>query len=226
MTNIREYFKKWPALYFFVAYVFGPMLPLGLGTKGFLKKYPSRGRILNLGSGPRVISPEITNVDMTAYSGVTIVADVCNVPLSEGSASRIISNTVLEHVLDPKAAVTEMYRLLEKDGLAYITIPFLYPYHDSPSDYHRWTYQGVRDLFREFEIVEIGVWAGPASALTAFLCHFTGSLLSFRSEFLNSLFTNLAMFIFFPIKFFDLIFAFLPQSHTVASIFYCVVRKR
>ena len=225
MTDPREFFKQWPAFYYFIAVVFGPLLRTGLSAHAFLKKYPSAAKIVNLGSGPKIIDSSVTNVDMTPYPGVSLVADVCAVPLPDGSVARIISNTVLEHVRDPEAAVKEMHRLLEKGGIAYITVPFLYPFHSSPSDYHRWTCEGVRELFRDFEIVEIGVWAGPASALTAYFCHFVGMLFSFRSEFLNSLFTNLAMFIFFPLKFLDLILARLPQAHTVASIFYCVVKK-
>ena len=226
MGDVREYFKRWPVFYYFIAFVFGPMLVTGLTAKRFLRRYSTDGKILNLGSGPRVIAPEVVNVDMTSYPGVSLVADVCAVPLPDGSASRIISNTVLEHVRTPEAAVAEMHRLLEKGGLAFVTVPFLYPFHSSPSDYTRWTREGVRDLFSDFEIVELGIWAGPFSAVTAYLCHFTGTLFSFGSPFINSLVTNLAMFIFFPIKFLDIVFAYWPQAHTVAAIFYCVVRKR
>jgi ubiquinone/menaquinone biosynthesis C-methylase UbiE len=139
MIDVREYFKRYPAFYFFVATIFGPLLYSGMSTQKFLRLFPSTGQVLNLGSGPRIIAPAVTNVDMVAYPGVAIVADVSAVPLPDGSVSRIISNTVLEHVRDPNVAVREMHRLLESGGVAYVTIPFLYPFHSSPNDYHRWT---------------------------------------------------------------------------------------
>lgn len=226
MIDVREYFKRWPAFYFFIATVFGPLLYSGISTKKFLRRYPSSGKILNLGSGPRIIGDNVVNVDIQAYPGVSIVADVSAVPLPDGSASRVISDTVLEHVRNPEAAVREMHRLLEKGGMAYITIPFMYPFHSSPNDYQRWSVSGLQELFRDFEIVEIGVRAGPFSALDAYLCHLAGVFLSFGSVKVNSLITNLAMFIFFPIKLLDLVFNYWPNAHMLAAVLYCVVRKR
>ncbi len=226
MSDAREFFKRWPRFYFFIATIFGPMMFCGLSAKKFLKRYPSHGRILNLGSGPRIIAPHVTNVDIHPYPGVEIVADVCNVPLPDGSVARIISDNVLEHVRDPRAAVGEMHRLLQVSGYAYIATPFLYPFHSSPSDYQRWSVEGLKELFREFETVEIGTRAGPFSALDVYLCQLTGAVFSFGSPVANSLITNLAMFVFFPVKLLDIIFNYWPGSETMAAVLYCVVRKR
>jgi SAM-dependent methyltransferase len=226
MTDIREFFKRWPKFYFFVAIVFGPMMFCGLSAKKFLAKYPRGGRTLNIGSGPRIIGSEVENVDIHPYPGVSIIADATHLPLESNSISRIISDNVLEHVKNPQAAVAEMHRLLEAGGLAYIATPFLYPFHSSPSDYQRWSAEGLRELFAEFEVVELGVRAGPFSALTAYLCHMVGFIFSFGSAGLNSLLTNLSMFVLFPIKLLDLVFNYWPGAHTVAAVLYCVVRKK
>jgi SAM-dependent methyltransferase len=225
MTDVREYFKRWPRFYYFVAVVFGPVLDTGLTTRGFLRKYFSKGTILNLGSGPRIIASEVVNVDIHPYAGVSVVADICAVPLADGSAARIVSDNVLEHVRNPQDAVREMHRLLESGGYAYISTPFLYAFHSSPSDFQRWTVEGYRALFKEFEIVELGTRAGPFSALCTWACHTVGFLFSFGSPTLNSLFTNLSMFVLFPLKLPDIIFGRLPNSHMVAAVLYCVVRK-
>ena len=226
MTDIREFFKRWPRFYFFIALVFGPMMFCGLSDKKFLARYPRAGRALNLGSGPRSLGNDIENVDAFHYPTVSIVADVESVPLPDGSIARIVSNNVLEHVKEPGKAVAEMYRLLEGGGLAYIATPFLYPFHYSPSDYQRWTKEGLIELLNEFEIIEIGTRAGPFSALTVYLCHLVGFIFSFGSVRLNSLITNLSMFVLFPIKLLDLIFNYWPQADTMAAVLYCVVRKK
>lgn len=225
-SDIKQYFKRWPRFYYMIMVVFGPVLFTGLSPKAFLRRYPTTGKILNLGSGPRRIGPHVVNIDISSYQGVDLVADVCSVPLPSGSVDRIISDNVLEHVREAEMAVSEMHRLLSPGGLIYAAIPFYYPYHVSPDDYRRWTKQGLQELFAEFEIIEIGVRGGPFSALVTYLCHLTGILLSFGWRPLNSLFTNLAMFIFFPIKYIDIIFAHWPGVQDVAAVLYCVVRKK
>ncbi len=224
--NIRDIFKRWPRFYIAVMYVIGPLLFTGLSAKKFLGKYPSGGKKLNLGSGSRRVAPDVTNVDFHDYTGVDLVADIRSIPLADGSVSRIISDTVLEHVANPAVAVKEMYRLLESGGLAYIAVPFLYPFHSAPNDYQRWTKQGLIELFSDFEMVEIGVRGGPFSALVAYLSHLCGVLFSFGVPVLDSLISNAVLLIFFPIKFLDLIFAHVPNAENVAGALYCVIRKR
>lgn len=225
--DVREHFKKWPKLYFFVANVIGPILPTGMGGNNFLDKYKREGKTLNLGSGPRVLNdPEVINVDLTAYESVNIVADVLSVPLPDASIARIVSDNVLEHVKDPLQAVKEMHRLLEPGGLLYVATPFMYPFHSSPSDYQRWTDRGLRELFSEFEIVEQGIRGGPFSALDTYLCHLTGVIFSFGVPFLYSIIVNVAMFIFWPIKLLDIVFAHVPNAADVSAVLYIVVKKR
>lgn len=223
--DARNFFKRWPRFYYIVGILFGPMFFSGLSAKKFLKRYPREGKTLNIGSGPRILNDEVVNVDMYPYAGVQIVADVCAIPLPSASVSLIISDTVLEHVTDPALAVQEMYRLLAPGGLAYVTVPFLYPYHSSPFDYQRWTKRGAIELFQKFEMVEIGVRAGPFSALTAHLNHLFAFLFSFGSPPLASLLVNLIMFVTFPIKLPDMLFNHWPNAEEVASVLYCVVRK-
>ncbi len=224
--DLRIYFKRWPRLYYFVGVVFGPMLFSGLSAKTFLKKFPTNGTTYNIGSGPRVVAAGVVNIDVTKYPTVDIVADAGSIPLPDGSATRIISDNVFEHLKKPERAVAEMQRLLAPGGLAYIATPFLYPFHSSPSDYQRWTAQGLRELFSNFEIVKTGVRAGPFSALNAWACHLCGFILSFGNPTLDSLFTNLSMFVLFPLKLPDLIFNHWPGAENVAAVLYMVVRKK
>jgi len=224
--DIRNFFKRWPRFYYIIGTIFGPMMYSGLSAKKFLKRYPEQGTTLNIGSGPRVVNGEVVNVDIYPYPGVKIIADGNAIPLPDASVVRIISDTVLEHVTDPVAAVEEMYRLLVPGGLAYVAIPFLYPYHSSPNDYQRFTKDGVINLFHDFEIVEIGVRSGPFSALTAYLNHLFAVIFSLGSPRLESLLVNLVMFITFPIKLPDLIFNHWPNAEEVASVLYLVARKK
>lgn len=223
--DIRSFFRRWPRFYHFVANVFGPLSFLGMGPRGFLKKFPRTGRCLNLGAGVQYFGPEVENVDVAPAPEVHIVADIRRVPLPDGSVARIICNNVLEHVVDPRAAVQEIFRLLEPGGLAYISTPFLYPFHAAPNDYQRWTSAGFRVLFSDFEMVKLGTRAGPFSALNVWLCYTFATLLCFGSERLFWLLMNASIFLFFPVKLLDVFCMLIPQSIHSASIIYGVVRK-
>jgi SAM-dependent methyltransferase len=147
-------------------------------------------------------------------------------PFTEGHIARIVCDNVLEHVEEPYKAVAEMYRVLKPNGLLYVALPFLYPFHDSPNDLHRWTDEGIKRMLKQFEIIHLGVRAGPFSALTVYMCYFFATLFSCGSLRLYDLLVNLSMFIFFPLKLLDIIFARLPFSIRMASVLYCVARKR
>lgn len=224
--KLRNFFKRWPRFYYFVGTVFGPMWFSGLSTARFLKKFPSVGTKLNLGSGPRVLSADVTNVDVFPYQGVKIVADVSNLPMPDNSVSQIICDNVIEHVKDPGQVIKEIGRVLEKGGSAYFTVPFLYPFHSSPDDFHRWTRSGFLEMLKDFEIVEVGVRAGAFSAITVYLCYLFALLFSFGNKELYWLLVNLSMFIFFPIKCLDFIFGRLPQTSNLAAEMYYVVKKK
>ncbi len=51
---------------------------------------------------------------------------------------------VLEHLEDPQIALSEANRVTELGGYLLIAAPFSFPVHGFPSDYRRWTLEGLR----------------------------------------------------------------------------------
>lgn len=226
-SAIRDFFKQWPKFYYFVEVVFGPVLFLGLNAKKFLSKYNISGEVINVGSGPRRLTPDVKNVDKFNYEGVDIVADIEEgIPLKDGSVTGIVCDNVLEHLPHPQRAVVEFERILKSGGLAYISTPFFYPFHASPCDYTRWTKQGLIELFEGFEVVEVGVRSGPFSSLSVTLSYLFATIFSFGNNFLYWLLLDLSLLIFFPIKFLDIIFNYWPNAINMAATIYLVVRKK
>ena len=222
--GLRERLKSLPLFYRTMTVIFGPAL-LVFGPGWFLKNFPRPGRCLNLGAGVRRLGPGVENIDIAPAPMVDIVADIAHLPIADASVARFVCDNVLEHVPDVEAAVREMHRILEPGGIGYVSTPFLYPVHASPSDFHRWTAPGLLMLFKDFELVKIGTRSGPFSTLNVWLCYTFATIFCLGSDKLFWLLVNASLFLFFPVKLLDLPLLLLPQSLHSASVFYLVVRK-
>lgn len=68
------------------------------------------------------------------------------IPFEENTFDLIISTQVLEHVPDPLGMLKEMARVCKPGGGVLISVPFVYPEHEEPFDYFRFTRFGIADL--------------------------------------------------------------------------------
>lgn len=73
----------------------------------------------------------------------TIYADAQSLPLADASVDHSLLLDVLEHIPDPDRCLAELGRTLRTGGSLTIQVPFLYPVHDAPLDFHRWTKYGL-----------------------------------------------------------------------------------
>lgn len=92
------------------------------------------------------------------YAGTAdILADAARLPIATASVDVVTLLDVLEHLREPARAVREAARVLRTGSKCLVHVPFLYPLHDEPHDYQRWTRHGLRRLFESggFEVVEI-----------------------------------------------------------------------
>ena len=68
----------------------------------------------------------------------------------------IVTNQVLEHVFTPNEFLSEINRVLKKDGKLLLTVPFVWDEHEQPYDYARYSSFGLAHLFDHhgFEIIQ------------------------------------------------------------------------
>jgi SAM-dependent methyltransferase len=137
-----------------------------------------------IGNGVEALYAErgvsVIGFDIDASSVTQFIADAHQIPLIDGAVDAVVVQAVLEHVLDPRAVVAEIHRVLRREGLVYAETPFLQQVHAGPNDFVRFTSSGHRYLFRSFEEIAAGPVAGPGTQLLWSVDHLVRGVL--RSE--------------------------------------------
>lgn len=73
-----------------------------------------------------------------------VYGDAQALPIVDDSVSHVLLLNVLEHLPRPDECLGEINRVLKRGGSLTIQVPFLYPIHDAPLDFHRWTRYGLK----------------------------------------------------------------------------------
>lgn len=124
-----------------------------------------RGCVLNAGAGWRdlshLVDGELVNQDLRyddeRRTNIQIYSPLDRIPRPDATFDTIICTAVLEHVENPEEIVPEFWRVLKPGGLVIASVPFLQPEHKSPTDFQRYTRDGLARLFTHhgFEVVEL-----------------------------------------------------------------------
>jgi ubiquinone/menaquinone biosynthesis C-methylase UbiE len=124
----------------------------------FITSHASGGRTLDLGAqnGPYAAQfPRRVALDLHPAANIHLRGDAHALPFVDGAFDVVLCTEVLEHLTEPQRAIDEMFRVLKPGGELLLTTRFLFPIHDAPCDYFRFTKYGLRHLLRRFEDVQI-----------------------------------------------------------------------
>ena len=125
----------------------------------------SNGCVIDIGCGDRWLAEEIgkdgnyigLDYPPTVAQGYPGMPDVfgnaSQLPFRDAVADTVLLLDVLEHLRAPVAAITEAARILKPGGSLILQVPFLYPVHDAPNDYQRWTRDGLQFMLAEHGLV-------------------------------------------------------------------------
>jgi SAM-dependent methyltransferase len=99
----------------------------------------------------------VETLDINPAAIATYCADLCktNENIQSNRFDIVVCTEVLEHVLNPFAAVAEIRRVLKPGGLLLATSPFNFRIHGPLPDCWRFTEYGWRALLDGFENIEI-----------------------------------------------------------------------
>lgn len=120
--------------------------------------------------GARAFFPhsiKVETIDIDPKSGCTYIGDICqyNEFLSDNAFDYIVCTEVLEHTLQPFAAVEEIRRILKPEGFLFASVPFNFRIHGPRPDCWRFTEHGIRALLDKFTIVELNKIETPDRTL-------------------------------------------------------------
>lgn len=114
----------------------GKTLDVGCGTKPY-QKYFSASEYIGL-EIDSTVHREVTKADFF-YDGKTF-------PFNNNEFDSIVTNQVFEHVFNPDNFLSEINRVLKKDGLLLMTVPFVWDEHEQPFDFARYSSFGIKSL--------------------------------------------------------------------------------
>ena len=139
----------------------------------------AQGVVLDVGCSDRWVQKALS--DECRYVGIDypttgrdlyrsspdIFCDAAKLPISDGSIDTVTILDVLEHIAEPQKALAEMGRVLKPGGRLILTMPFLYPIHDEPHDYQRYTSAGLAREIRAAGLRMESISPSRGSAETA-----------------------------------------------------------
>jgi SAM-dependent methyltransferase len=139
------------------------------------------GRLVDIGCGLKPYAPlfadyvdEHVGVDHPdsphALSSVDVLATAYEIPLADGSFDTALMSEMLEHLERPSDGLAEAHRLLRPGGKVILTTPFMWPLHEEPRDFFRYSPHGLRHLLEGagFEEVAIAPLSGQWTTLALF----------------------------------------------------------
>jgi SAM-dependent methyltransferase len=115
------------------------------------------GNVLNAGAGDRdlrsLVPGQVYNQDIAEGShnaDIDILSPLHEIPVEDGFFDAIVCNAVLEHVANPEDVMREFARVCKPSGVLYLCVPFMQPEHLDPTDYQRYTLDGLKLLVERY----------------------------------------------------------------------------
>lgn len=126
--------------------------------RAFLTPHATDTPVLEVGAKDRPYADLFPNAiagDIVAAPGLNAQFDAHHLPFAAESVSLIVCTEVLEHCVNPHRVIAEFRRVLKPGGKLLLTTRFIFPLHDAPHDYFRFTKYGLHALCTDFAAVTV-----------------------------------------------------------------------
>jgi SAM-dependent methyltransferase len=130
LLDSRESVERWAA-----PHVEGVVLDIGCGDRWLEPLVAGRGQYVGLDS--------LATGAALYGARPSLFGDAASLPFPDRSIDCVVLLEVLEHLEHPREALREIARVLKPGGRLLLSMPFLYPIHDAPHDFQRYTTHGL-----------------------------------------------------------------------------------
>tara|TARA_B110000259_G_C13899222_1_gene356175 strand:- start:33 stop:743 length:711 start_codon:yes stop_codon:yes gene_type:complete len=192
--NLYKYYKIYSSK------LRGDLIDIGCGSKPYKELFKHCKSYIGL---------EIENEN--GQNEADYFYDGNNFPFQNETFDSAICSEVLEHVFEPKIFLKEVHRILKKDGLIILTLPFFWDEHEQPYDYARYTSFGLKYILEQqnFEVVEQVKIGNNLSIIVQMINCYIYKRLYYKKNLLFKI-SSIVMFTIF--NFFGVILSLLPKN--------------
>ena len=143
LTNPHYLIRKalWRHVQKFSLKASGDVLDFGCGSKPYSRLFSNCASYVGVDIAISGHNHKVSKVDFY-YDGKKL-------PFGDCTFDHIISVEVFEHLPNASDIMSEFKRVLRPGGTVFITTPFLYPEHEMPFDFFRYTTSGITQLAHE-----------------------------------------------------------------------------
>ncbi len=193
------------------------------------------GKVLDIGCGQKpyqafieadeYIGLELDTPENRAYKKADFFYDGKAFPFAGNEFDCLLSNQVLEHVFNPYSFLKEANRVLKKDGLFLLSVPFVWDEHEQPYDFARYSIFGLKHIFQQsgFEMVETRKSCSGIEAIFQLMGAYLFKIIQPQKTIVNMFFT---MFFICPVTIAGLIWSrILPANEELYLDNVVLVRK-
>ena len=83
------------------------------------------------------------------YSNLDAVGNLLRMPIKDSCVDAVVCICVLEHIAEPVQFLSEINRILKKNGKLFLSVPQGYGEHQMPHDYFRFSSPGLAYIFNK-----------------------------------------------------------------------------
>lgn len=143
------------------------------------KKLDKGSKVLIVGVGEKATyyknifsDCEVITTDVHATFKPDYIFDGHYIPFENACFDLVLAAQVIEHTLHPWLFCEELQRVTKINGFLQIEAPQSFPYHAEPYDFFRFTFTGMRSLFRECAVVTSEITEGNAANVAVTVSNF------------------------------------------------------
>jgi len=157
-----------------------------------------------------------------------LVCNAMKLPFKDSSFDSYCSFEVLEHINDPSKFLSEAYRVLKKDGVCVVTLPYLYREHGGINfDFQRLSRGGIQYLCKKagFQDTKIITFSYFGTTLSTLINQYIIRKILESSSIFKFLLLFIAPIIFFLTNIIGYIIDKLDHDYRFATAYHIVLRK-